>query len=317
MIGKRKELKFLIGNKKALMSIFETNKILMIDFSNIAWATFYTNQKITKDQTLTQAQINQHWKYLMLNSVQRLKIKHRPTETIICFDSYSWRKKYFKFYKARRELTKKKSKMDYKAFKETIQEIYEDLIEYFPYKVCRAQWAEADDIIAVLVHHLQNTGNQIIIASRDKDFKQLLTSSVRLWDTVDWKWIKCNNPKTFLIKHILMGDAGDDVPNVRSDDDTFITEGKRQKACGAKAVEKILGETGLEEYIKAEGLLANFRRNKRLIRLTKSTIPGRVWNATIENYKAQETKKGNYMLLAKYFSENRMRRLQKSIDKFF
>ena len=315
MTGKRKERKFLNGNFRAPMNLLN-EKTLLIDFSNIAWATFYTNQKITKDKSLSQAQINQHWKYLMLNSIQRLKIKHRPIETIICFDSYSWRKKYFQFYKARRELTKKKSKMDYKAFKETIQEIYEDLIEYFPYKVCRAQWAEADDIIAVLVHHLRNTGNILIIASRDKDFKQLLSSGVRLWDTQDWKWIKCEHPKTYLIKHILMGDAGDDVPNVRSDDDTFITEGKRQKACGAKGVEKILVE-GLEEFIRREGLLANFRRNKRLIRLTKSTIPGKVWNAVIDDYDAQETQKGNYMLLAKYFSENRMRRLQKSIDKFF
>jgi 5'-3' exonuclease len=293
------------------------NKTLLIDFSNIAWATFHTNQKITKDSTLNPAQIKQHWKYLMLNSVQRLKIKHQPNETIICFDSYSWRKKYFQFYKARREMTKKKSGMDYEGFIAVIDEIYEDLRVYFPYKICRAEWAEADDIIAALVHHLQNMGTQIIIASRDKDFKQLLNSNVSLWDTVEWKWIKCKNPKTFLIKHVLMGDAGDDVPNVRSDDDTFITDGKRQKACGPKTVEKILGETGLEEYIKKEGLLANFRRNKKLIRLTKSTIPGIVWNAIIKNYSEQKDKKGNYMLLAKYFSSQRMRRLQKSIDKFF
>jgi hypothetical protein len=298
------------------MNLFSNNKTLLIDFSNIAWATFHVSQKISKDKSLTQKQIDQHWKYLMLNSVQRLKIKHQPTETIIAFDSYSWRKKYFKFYKARREINKKKSGMDYKAFIAVMDEIYEDLKVYFPYKICRAQWAEADDIIAVLVHHLRNLGNDIIIASRDKDFKQLLTGSVRLWDTVEWKWIKCEHPKTFLIKHVLMGDSGDDVPNVRSDDDVFITEGKRQKACGPKGVEQILIE-GLEEFIKREGLIANWRRNRRLIMLTKSTIPDRIWNAIMENYEAQETKKGNYMLLAGYFSQNRMRRLQKNIDKFF
>ncbi|RKX17826.1 MAG: hypothetical protein DRP51_10215 [Candidatus Zixiibacteriota bacterium] len=295
--------------------MFKDRKLL-IDFSNIAWATFHTNIKITKDASLTQAQVDQHWKYLMLNSLQRLKIKHQPTETIICFDSYSWRKKYFKFYKARREITKKKSGMNHDAFIKVINEIYEELKVYFPYKIVRTDWAEADDIIAVLVHTLQGTGTQIIIASRDKDFKQLLNSGVMLWDTQAWKWIKCEHPKTYLIKHVLMGDAGDDVPNVRSDSDTFITDGKRQKACGPKAVEKILAE-GLEDFIRREGLMANFKRNKRLIRLSKSTIPDRVWDGVLENYTAQETKKGNYMLLAKYFSINRMRRLQKSIDKFF
>ena len=291
-------------------------KILLVDFSNIAWATFHTNTKITKDSTFTQEQINQHWKYLMLNSVQRLKIKHKPNEIVICFDSYSWREKYFQFYKARRRMARKKSDMNYKAFKDVIDEIYEDLKVYFPFKIVRVEYAEADDIIAALVHHLHNLGNQIVIASRDKDFKQLLNRDVMLWDTVDWKWIKCTNPKTYLIKHILMGDSGDDVPNVRSDSDTFITEGKRQKACGPKGVEKIL-EEGLEEYIRREGLLENFKRNKRLIRLSKHTIPDIVWDRVIEEYGSQETKKGNYMLLAKYFSTNRMRNLQKSIDKFF
>ena len=290
------------------------DKTLMIDFSNIAWATFHTNQKITNDSTLTPAQVNQHWKYLMLNSIQRLKIKHQPKETIICFDSYTWRKKYFPFYKARRAA--KQSKMDYKSFTETIDEICEDLKEYFPFKVCKAKWAEADDIIGILTHHLKNTGSDIIIASRDKDFKQLLGEDVRLWDTVDWKWIRCDHPKTYLIKHVLMGDAGDDVPNVRSDSDTFITDGKRQKPCGPKAVEKIL-EEGIETFIKREGLLSNWKRNKRLIALTKNMIPAKVWDTVVEDYESQETKKGNYMLLAKYFAANRMRRLQKSIDKFF
>lgn len=213
-------------------------------------------------------------------------------------------------------MAKRKSGMDRDAFKESIDEIYNDLIKYFPFKVVRVEWAEADDVIAALVKHISARGDQIVIASRDKDFKQLLTSTVKLYDTVEGKFVKCDHPKTYLIKHVLMGDSGDDVPNVRSDDDTFITEGKRQKNCGPKGVEQILVD-GLEETIKKEGLLKNFRRNKKLIVLTKSTIPGRVWNGAIDCYESQKTKKGNYMLLAEYFGNNRMRRLQKSIDKFF
>jgi hypothetical protein len=235
---------------------------------------------------------------------------------VICFDSYSWRKKYFKYYKARREITRKKSKLNYSEFVEVIDEIKEDLRKYFPFKVVQAQWAEADDIIAVLVYHLQNTASEIIIASRDKDFKQLLNSGVKLWDTHDWKWIKCPNPRVFLIKHVIGGDAGDDVPNIRSDSDTFITDGKRQKACGPKTIDKIL-EQGLEEYIKQEGLLSNFKRNKRLIRLSKHTIPDRVWEGCLKSYDDEPEKKGNYQLLTEYFGHNRMRKLAKSIDKFF
>ena len=291
-------------------------KILLIDFSNIAWATFHTNQKITKDSTFSPEQVNTHWQYLILNSLQKLKVKHQPNEMVICIDSPSWRKKYFPYYKARREINRKKSGLDYGRFMEVIDDTVEDLRTYFPFKVVRQQWAEADDIIAVLVHLLKNSATQIVIASRDKDFKQLLTEGVSLWDTHNWKWVRCDNPKTFLIKHILQGDAGDDVPNIRSDSDTFITEGKRQKPCGDKTVEKIL-EQGLEEYIKQEGLISNFRRNKRLIRLSKHTIPEKVWSNIVHAYDAEEDKKGNYMLLTKYFGMKKMRRLAKSVDKFF
>jgi len=291
-------------------------KILLVDFSNIAWATFHTNTKITKDTTLSPKQVQTHWKYLMLNSLQRLKVKHAPNEVVVCFDSYSWRKKYFQYYKARREIQRKKSKLDYSVFVEVIEQIRDELREFFPFKVVQAQWAEADDIIAVLVHHLGHTASEIIIASRDKDFKQLLGPGVKLWDTHDWKWIKCPNPKMFLIKHVIGGDAGDDVPNIRSDSDTFITEGKRQKACGVKTIDKIL-EQGLEEYIKQEGLLNNFKRNKRLIRLSKQMIPDIVWSGCIESYDNEPDKKGDYQLLTKYFGHNRMRKLAKSIDKFF
>lgn len=283
-------------------------KTLLIDFSNIAWATYHTNSKTDKDS-------KQFWKYLMLNSLQKLKAKHKPNETIICFDSISWREKYFPYYKARRKLKKKEADIDYAEFIEVIDEIKADFENFFPYKVVKVKWAEADDIIGVLVRELKKDRDQIIIASRDKDFKQLLGPTVKLWDTVDWKWKTTDDPKTFLIKQILSGDANDDVPNVKSDDDTFITEGKRQKACGPKTIEKILDQ-GIKEWVHENDLIKNYRRNKRLIQLSPVSIPERIWNAVVKAYEGCEDKKPNYMMIMEYFQRNRMKRLAGLIDKF-
>lgn len=283
-------------------------KTLLIDFSNIAWATYHTNSKTDKDS-------KQFWKYLMLNSLQKLRSKHKPNETIICFDSISWREKFFPFYKARRKLKKKESDVDYAEFIEVIDEIKEDFETFFPYKVVKVKWAEADDIIGVLVRELKKDRDQIIIASRDKDFKQLLGPKVKLWDTVDWKWKTTDDPKTFLIKQILSGDSNDDVPNVKSDDDTFITDGKRQKACGPKTIDKILDQ-GIKEWVHENDLIKNYRRNKRLIQLSPVSIPDKVWNAVVKTYEDCEDKQPNYMMIMEYFQRNRMKRLAGLIDKF-
>lgn len=283
-------------------------KTLLIDFSNIAWATYHTNSKQDHDS-------KRFWKYLMLNSLQKLKSKHKPNEVIICFDSPSWREKFFPFYKARRKQKKKESDVDFAEFIEVINEIKEDFETFFPYKVLQVKWAEADDIIGVLVHLLKKDRDMIVIASRDKDFKQLLAPNVKLWDTVDWKWKPCDDPKTFLIRQILSGDSNDDVPNVKSDDDTFITDGKRQKACGPKTIDKIL-EQGIKEWVHENGLIKNYRRNKRLIQLSRVSIPEKVFDAVKNAYESAEDKKSNYMMIMEYFQRNRMKRLSGLIDKF-
>lgn len=283
-------------------------KTLLIDFSNIAWATYHTNAKTETDS-------KQFWKYLMLNSIQKLKSKHKPNEVIICFDSISWREKYFPFYKARRKAKKKAADIDYAEFIEVIDEIKHDFLTFFPYKIVQVKWAEADDIIGILVRELKPDRDMIVIASRDKDFKQLLGPTVKLWDTVDWAWKRVDDPKTFLIRQILSGDSNDDIPNVNSDDDTFITDGKRQKACGPKTIDKILQE-GIQEWVKKNDKLKNYRRNKRLIQLSPITIPEQVWDAVVKAYHAHEPGPPSYMKIMEYFSRNRMKRLSQLVDKF-
>ncbi len=46
-----------------------------------------------------------------------------------------------------------------------------------------------------------------------------------------------DNPRTYLWNHIMRGDSGDGIPNVLSDDDTFVSE-KNQTPI--KSMEKVL-----------------------------------------------------------------------------
>lgn len=288
-------------------------KTVLLDLSNVAWATFHSS--IQNDKTIfTDEDKLRLWKHFMLTSIIKIRSKHKPDEFIICVDSKSWRYKYFRFYKARRNLRHKKSGAEYQYFINGLNEFVNDLEVYFPYKVVKVNWAEADDIIAVLVHELADKRDEIIIASRDKDFKQLLRSNVRLWDTVDHEYKTCEDPKEYLIRHVLMGDAGDDIPNVRSDDDVFITEGKRQKPCGPKAIDKIFQE-GIEEYIRSNNLIENFKRNRRLIMLKRPAIPEKIWNRIIDEYNNKTNREVDYMTIVKYLGKNKLKQLSSQIDK--
>ena len=53
------------------------------------------------------------------------------------------------------------------------------------------------------------------------------------------KFVVVDNPKTFLFEHIVKGDSSDGVPNVLSEDDCFVTDGKHQKPITRKRLEEV------------------------------------------------------------------------------
>jgi 5'-3' exonuclease len=200
--------------------------------------------------------------------------------------------------------------------------------------------AEADDIIAILAQHLVKTVKKVIIASNDKDFKQLVSGNIHLWSMGAEKFMHVEDNHEYLISQILQGDASDGIPNVRSDDDTFIIDGKRQKPCGPKLIGKIL-EMGVPEWFKdqwakdvkaddkLEGtdkyqglkdksnqLSRNYRRNKKLIELSPNMIPSSLWNLCIKKYESKEKKKGNFTKVLHYLTRNRMKQLTPFIHQF-
>ena len=291
----------------------EFTKTLLLDFSNIAHATYHI---MKCDSSLkTDAEKFDYWRFLMLSMIKNVKIKHQPSEYIICVDSMSWRRKAFKYYKANRDDLKKDADFDYQYFLENMQLFTKEVDQNFHYKVISYNGAEADDIIAILAAELSKVRDKIIIASNDKDFKQLIRNNIHLWNIKDKKFIEVEDCREYLIFHILNGDSGDGVPNVRSDDDVFVDKGKRQKPCGAKQISKIL-EEGLQTYIEREGLKRNFARNRKLVDLSKNYIPESIWNGVMEKYNSIPDKQKNYKNILMYFSRHGLRSLMDEVNLF-
>ena len=233
------------------------------------------------------------FRHMVLNSLRSYKQKfgHEYGEIVIaCDDKNYWRKSIFPYYKANRKKNRDASEIDWSIVFASFDKIKQELRDYFPYRVIQIEAAEADDIIATLSgYDAQDT----LILSGDKDFIQLHSDTVKQYDPIRKKWITHDNPVGYLYEHILKGDTGDGVPNILSDDDTFVSD-KRQKPLTQKKIDEIAKTTIDSNH----PLWRNWCRNSQLINL--GAIPLSVRDQICNQYDEQagkdRSKIFNYMI---------------------
>ncbi len=181
--------------------------------------------------------------HLSLASVNQVVRNHKIDHVVFCLEGRSWRKDYYKPYKANRKLDE--SAMtdaeieENKMFWETYEMFTTFLREKTNVSVLREPNAEADDIIARFIHLHPNDKHYII--SSDTDYVQLITENVYQYNGVSNELItpegyfkdngkpvidkKTNanklleDPEYLLFKKCMRGDATDNVfsayPGVR------------------------------------------------------------------------------------------------------
>lgn len=246
-------------------------------------------------------------RHMVLNSLRSYKQKFGDEYgemVIACDDKNYWRKQVFPYYKANRKKARDSSELDWSAIFDTFGKIKTEIREYFPYRVIQVDSAEADDIIATLVEH---EPGKVLILSGDKDFVQLQQYPfVKQYDPIRKKWISHNDPKKYLHEHILKGDSGDGIPNVLSDDDTFVTN-KRQKPLTQKKIDSFT----INESLPTE-LLRNYSRNKQVVDL--SCIPLDIKAQVLNKYQ-EESGKGRDKLF-NYFIKYKLKNMMESIGEF-
>ena len=131
-----------------------------------------------------------------------------------------------------------------------------------PYKVLDVDGAEADDVIAVLTARL-SSNSSVLILSSDKDFSQLQKyPNVTQYSPILKRFIKIDDPKTFIREHVLRGDRGDGIPNFLSPDDTFV-RGLRQKVINSKKLSEWIGKDP-NDFCDST-MLRGYKRNQMLV----------------------------------------------------
>jgi hypothetical protein len=105
---------------------------------------------------------------------------------------------------------------------------------------------------------------------------------------------------------VLKGDAGDGVPNIFSDDDTFVSE-KRQKPMTQKKMDQFyLSGKPDDVYLR------NFSRNQQLIDL--NYIPENIKNAVIDKYNEESGK--DRSKLFNYFVTYKLKHMMENVGEF-
>jgi len=279
--------------------------MILIDYNGVAISNIMAQRLGTNEDMI---------RHMILNTIRMYKQKFKDYgDVVVVTDAGgNWRREVFPEYKASRETTRDKSSVDWDELFRVTNMVFDEITENFPYRTMKVWGTEADDCIAQIVIGTQEFGayEDIMIVSADKDFAQLQKySNVEQYSPMTKKFIKEEDPRGFLLEHILKGDTSDGVPNVLSDDKVFV-EGRRQGVLSAKK------KVTLSEDINAmgEAVVRNFQRNERMIDLTK--CPEKLVIDIKEQFNKQDpwANKGKVF---PYLVQKRCRRLIEVVEEFF
>ena len=250
-------------------------------------------------------------RHMVINSLRGFNLKFKSeygSNIVLCADAGDpWRRDIYPNYKHARRKGRVDSATDWDNIFNVITEIKHEIAENFPYVMMYIEKAEADDIIATLVKHINEP---IMIISGDKDFIQLQTKiNVKQYSPIQKKFVgEGIDPKIFLHEQIIKGDRSDGIPNILSPDDIFLTKEKQRP----------INKKRLEEWSTADRIPLGsetskyYERNKRLIDL--SCIPEELERTIINTYRDYKIPSRSKLL--PYFMKHKLKSLMENIGDF-
>lgn len=212
--------------------------ILLIDGSSFIFRAFYAVKNLTSPSGMPTNAI-----YGVINMLKQMQKKYTTSHWVCVFDAKgkTFRDDIYPEYKANRPATPEELKQQIPY----IHKIIADL----GIPVIVENRVEADDVIATIAKRYAASGNQIIIATGDKDFAQVVDENVTLVNTMNNEILDIDGvinkfgvrPDQIIDYLSLIGDTVDNVPGVHK--------------CGPKTAQK-----WLHEYDTLANIMANHQK---------------------------------------------------------
>lgn len=262
-------------------------------------------------------------RHVVLNQLKsyRRKFHEDYGEMVVCLDcrTGNWRRELFPAYKYQRKKKRIDSGIDWEKIFEDVRTITEEFKKELPYKFIYVDNLEADDVIAILTKNAPKITKTnvfgemeypVLIVSNDKDYKQLHKYPyVKQFFPKKQTIGRESNPEFALQELIINGDKSDGIPNIRSDKDIFLEEGRRQSSISTDFMRRFLRE-GTDCLTTFEKERYEF--NKMLISFDE--IPSKYEQEVISEF--QKEKKFNRFNLMQYFAKHRLREMIDKIGDF-
>jgi len=283
---------------------------IMVDLNQVLISNLMQHLKqISKSHEMNEDLIRHMSINTIRSNVRQFKSKY-PNVILCCDSKKYWRREFFPFYKSQRKHDREASGLDWHLIFDTLNKIRDEFKESFPYKVLDVEGAEADDIIAVLTARLSSSSN-ILILSSDKDFGQLQKyPNVTQYSPILKRFIKIDNPTTFIREHILKGDRGDGIPNFLSPDNTFAA-GERQKVINSKRLQEWISQDA-ETFCTTDIMLRGYKRNQTLVDF--DYIPGDIQTSIVAAF--ENTKVATKEKMLNYFIDKGLKVMIESVSDF-
>lgn len=259
--------------------------MILFDLSH----ALHRSVRMNQDEVLSNPNFVGHLILTQIVSYSRKLGVSKQNPLVICMDSSpSWRHDYY--LKNRTQFTDLKD-MEYKGnrkkdevlpwdkIKEISTEICMALQEYSDFYVLKIDKCEADDIIAVLAEEFGDS--EVWVVSSDKDFIQLQTENVKIFDPLKQTFKPEQNIDLFKKIHTMIGDKTDNILAIRS-------------RLGEKTALKIVKD--LDDLLATDPVLrARYKFNADLILF--ENIPSEIKNVILSKFKDQKFSFNNMNLL--------------------
>jgi len=237
--------------------------------------------------------------HITFNSIKKAWQDFNGSHVVFCLEGRSWRKDYYKPYKANRAETRAamtvKEQEEDKLFWETFDEFKNFVTEKTNCTVLQNSQLEADDLIAGFIQTHPNDNH--IIISTDSDFHQLISANVsqyngvaetttthkgifdkkgkRIIDKKTKEEAPAPNPEWILFEKCMRGDTSDNVfsayPGVRTKgtkNKVGLQEAFEDKNKKGYAWNNLMLQKWVDHEKKEHRVLDDYERNRQLIDLT-------------------------------------------------
>lgn len=291
--------------------------MILMDFSQLALsATMSFKDDLVRGGEKEMQDLIRHVTLSSIKSYKKRYSKEYGQVILACDARNYWRKGFFPQYKGARKKNREASDLNWNMVFDTLNLIREEIKEHFPYSVLHVDRCEADDVIAALVKQTQEFGKheEVMIVSSDGDFKQLQKyPNVKQFSPIQKKSVNCSTLelRTKLVEHVVKGDSGDGIPNILSQDDIFLIEG-RQSPVSSKRLAEFL-DRGFDAC-RNDVERRNWHRNQTLVDF--EFIPEDVTQAILAEYELNKKPKGDKMSVYNYLVSHRCRNLLTEIEEF-